>query len=700
MVKYLFVFVFLLTGFSSFAQLYKKPVYPKNYFRWPTELNPDIVANMGELRSNHWHMGLDVRTNAQVNKKIVAAADGYISFVGIRPLSFGRWIVINHPNGLSTLYAHLNTFEPRLEAYITEHQYKNESWGTELKIPDGLFPVKKGDFISYSGTTGGSQGPHLHWEIFDTKSGKRLNPTLFVNHIADNIAPTILRMAIYDRGNSTFDQSPQLIKLSKPGGEYSIPGDTLKTNFNKLSFAIQAYDTRNGTSNQDGIYSARLFFDGREISSFYIDSVDYDDTRYMNCHVDYKMKADGGAWVQHVQKLPGDHGGVYYNLGANAIINLYDTLAHDVKIMVGDANGNSSTINFTIKNNGFQAPVQRSYEWQPNQLNRIFKYDFEAYLPIYTLYDKMNNGYTRRPGTASNSVSGVHKLGENNLPAHTNFEVRIKPDKTISYENKNKVIIRRTTGTRKENRKAEWNGEWMTAQFRDFGTFEAFVDNTPPSVNSLGSGEVVNLNKASRISFTPTDEFGIADFRAEVDGKWLRFTNDKGRTWVYNFDSRVPAGIHDLTLTVTDNAGNKTTRNWKFSRGVTYTPPADANEKLNYNSESEDDEEPVVKPEVQKKEIIAKTTAAKAPVKKTTTTKAATSTKTNSDKKKTVAKPTSKTIDAKKKTTATKSSVSKTKTEAIAKKSTAKSSAKKETLKKEDSKKKTPAKIADAKKKK
>ena len=147
MVKYLFVFVFLLTGFSSFAQLYKKPVYPKNYFRWPTELNPDIVANMGELRSNHWHMGLDVRTNAQVNKKIVAAADGYISFVGIRPLSFGRWIVINHPNGLSTLYAHLNTFEPRLEAYITEHQYKNESWGTELKIPDGLFPVKKGDFI-------------------------------------------------------------------------------------------------------------------------------------------------------------------------------------------------------------------------------------------------------------------------------------------------------------------------------------------------------------------------------------------------------------------------------------------------------------------------------------------------------------------------------------------------------------------------
>ena len=369
MAKYLVFIAFLLIGIGSQAQLYKKPVYPQNYFRWPVELNPDIVANMGELRSNHWHMGLDVRTAQKVNQRVVASADGYISFVGIRPLSFGRWIVITHPNGLSTLYAHLNSFEPKLEAYVTEYQYRNESWETELKIPAGLFPVKKGDFISYSGTTGGSQGPHVHWEIFDTKTEKRLNPTLFVSHIADNVSPTAVRLAMYDRGNSTFDQSPQLIKLSKAGGVYGVPGGTISTNLNKLSFAIQAYDTRNGTSNQDGIYSARLFMDGRELSSFYIDSVDYDDTRYMNCHVDYKMKANGGTWMQHVQKLPGDRGGVYYDLGANAIINLYDTLLHEVKIIVGDANGNNSTVNFNLKNDGSGAPVVRAYEWVPNQLN-------------------------------------------------------------------------------------------------------------------------------------------------------------------------------------------------------------------------------------------------------------------------------------------------------------------------------------------
>lgn len=635
MVKHLLAWIILLTGTSSFAQLYRKPVYPQNYFRWPTELTPDIVANMGELRSNHWHMGLDVRTGGQVNKKVFASADGYIAFVGIKPLSFGRWIVINHPNGLSTLYAHLNTFEPKLEAYITGQQYKNESWETEMEIPAGMFPVKKGDFISYSGTTGGSQGPHVHWEIFDTKSGRRLNPTLFVNYIADNVAPTVTRLAMYDRSNSTLDQSPQLIKPAKTGSMYTVPGGTISTHLKKVSFALQAYDTRNGTSNQDGIYSARLFIDGIETSSFYIDSIDYDDTRYMNCHVDYKMKANGGAWVQHVQKLPGDHSGIYYDLGTNAIINLYDTLLHNVRIVVGDASGNNSVINFNIKNTGSVPPAIRSYEWQPNQLNRVFKYDFEAYLPFYTLYDRMNSGYSRSTGSAANSVSGAHKLGENNLPAHTRFEVRIKPDKTISFENKNRVVIKRS-GSRTEARKAEWNGEWMTAQFREFGTFEAFIDNIPPAINSLGSGEVVNLGKASRISFTPTDNYGIANFRAEVDGKWLRFTNDKGRTWVYNFDSRVPAGVHTLTVTVTDIVGNKTTRSWKFSRGVTYMPPA-AEPTARYASETEGEEDmkpanltPAAKTAAQKT-TAAKTTVikkaiapTKTPAKKTEAKKPAT----------------------------------------------------------------------------
>lgn len=570
--KILLPLVLLLTGIASFGQLYKKPVYPQGYFRWVTNLKPDIVANMGELRPNHWHMGLDVRTNQVVNQNVYAAADGYISFVGIEPLSWGRWIIITHPNGTSTLYGHLNDFRDDLEKYVTDHQYETESWQTALTIPPGRFPVKKGDFISFSGTTGGSGGPHVHWEVIDTRSSRRLNPTLFGTPIIDNIPPTALKLAMYDRNNSVYDQTPVQYKLTKSGGAYTVTGGIINTSLNKLSFSIQAYDTRNGTGNQDGIYSARLFVDGIEKSSFYIDSIDYADSRYMNCQVDYKMVSTGGSWMQHISKLPGDLSGVYYDLGPNNLVSLNDTLVHNVRIDVADANGNLSTINFNIRNNGVAAPPVKAYEWQAGRPNRLVKSSFEANMPLNAIYDKMNTGYSSTPSASLNSVSARHKLGETYIPVHSNFEVKIKPDKYISPENRNKIVIKRV-GKNTTVRKAVWSGEWLTAQFRDFGVFEAFIDNAPPSVNALGSGDVVNLNKAARITFTPTDNYGIADFRAELNGKWLRFTNDKGRSWIYNFsDGRIPAGQHELTVIVTDIAGNVTRRSWQLVRGI--NPPA------------------------------------------------------------------------------------------------------------------------------
>ncbi|GAB3014768.1 M23 family metallopeptidase [Niabella terrae] len=549
----------------SGAQLYQPPVYPQHYFRWCTELKPDIVANMGELRNNHWHMGLDVRTNQVVNQRVVAAADGYIAFVGIEPLSWGRWIIINHPNGLSSLYGHLNNFRPDLEKYVTEQQYKNQSWETHLDIPAGRFPVKKGDFISYSGTTGGSGGPHVHFEVIDTHTGIRLNPSLFGIPIADDRPPTLVQLAMYDRGNSVFDQSPKMFRLSKHQEGYSVSGGRIRTNFDRLSFAIQAYDTRNGTTNQDGIYSARLFVDDRELSSFYIDSVSYSDTRYMNAQIDYRAHSISGSWLQHTTALPGDRSGVYHDLGEKALIRLEDTLVHEVRIEVRDTRGNLSVIRFDLQQDGSQPPVARNYDWIPNRPNKLFREAFEAYLPVNALYDRMNTGYAAKASVALNAVSAKHQLGAASIPVHANFEVRIKPDRPISASDRDKILIKRTVKNTSV-RKAEWRGDWLTAQFRDFGSFEAVIDNVPPVIPSLGSGSVVDLSKSRRISLTPKDNYGIASFRAELDGKWLRFTNDKGRTWVYYFDDRVSSGKHTLTVTVTDIAGNIARKSWTFIR--------------------------------------------------------------------------------------------------------------------------------------
>src|SRR5438045_7547824 len=192
-----FLFLYSLVIFSCLhAQTFPAKNYPRGYFLYPVQAKIGLAANFGELRPNHYHMGYDCKTDQRQNMHVVAAADGYVAHVRIEPSGFGRAIYINHPNGLTTLYAHLNDFFPELEKYVKEQQYKLESWQVFLDIPANLFPVKKGQFIAFSGNTGGSQGPHCHFEIRDTNTDKVLNPLLFCFTIPDDVPSTLFRLAV------------------------------------------------------------------------------------------------------------------------------------------------------------------------------------------------------------------------------------------------------------------------------------------------------------------------------------------------------------------------------------------------------------------------------------------------------------------------------------------------------------------------
>jgi hypothetical protein len=557
------------------AQLTKR--YPQHYFRWPLDLKPEIVANMGELRTNHWHMGLDIRTAQKVNQRVYAAADGYISSISVRPLGYGRSIMIVHPNGFTTLYAHLNDFAPEIEKYVTEQQYRQESWAIELTIPPGKFPVKKGDFISYSGTTGGSQGPHLHFEIRDTKTGKCLNPLLFGMPLTDNVKPTFTKLALYDRGLSVYDQSPQLISVKNVNGSYSLtPSSNLKTGSTKISFGISAFDRISGSANQDGIFSAKLFFDGRLYSAFEIDSIDYDATRYMNAQIDYSHKARGGVYIQHLSVMPGDRSSVYDKRAGNGVIELKDTDIHKVRIEISDAYGNKSELNFSVQYDPSlkkNRPVNSTKEsFLPGYVNVLEKPGFEAYLPDDCLYDTVTPVYLQSNSTAANAISTLHQLNDETIPLHTNMRIRIKPDKPVPASLTNKVYIQRTYRSNNDVSIAQWENGWVSATFNKLGSFQAFVDTEPPFINGLGKGDTVDLSASSRIIFTPTDNSAIKSFRATLNGKWLRFTNDKGRSWIYIFDERCPYGVHELKVRVEDIAGNVTTKTFWFKK-FPYTPP-------------------------------------------------------------------------------------------------------------------------------
>ncbi|MEP7373613.1 MAG: M23 family metallopeptidase [Chitinophagaceae bacterium] len=572
-ISVLIICIFLFSGFVSS----QTPNYPKGYFRWPLNLAPAIVANLGELRNNHWHMGLDIRTDQKENQLVYAAAAGYIAKIRIEPFGFGQAIFINHPNGFTTLYAHLNNFFSELETYVTEQQYKEQSWAIELNFSPTQFPVNKGSFIAYSGNTGGSQGPHLHFEIRDTKTGKCLNPLLFGFPLQDNIPPTLVKLAMYDRSFSLYEQTAQFFPLKSTGGGYIIPKlPVLKTGLNKFSFAIQAYDRISGSNNQDGIYSASLFVDEKPVIGFVIDSISYDETRYMNAHVDYRYKYNGGAWLQHLSQLPGDHGPVYKRYNGDGTINLTDTSIHRIRVEIKDAYSNKVDLNFSIQyDESLSKPPVHSpahSHFSPGLVNVLEKNDFEVYMPADCLYDTVPVLYYTNSKRGGGSLSLEHALNNPSSPIHHSFTVRIKPDDPLPGKWNDKVVLQREYGDKRNVRKAKIENGFLVGDFVDFGNFQAFLDLEPPSVNELGRGDTINLSAATRIAFQPDDNFGVKSFRAELDGQWLRFTNDKSRSYIYKFDERCPDGVHQLKVAIEDIVGNTTTKTWWFKK-YPYTAP-------------------------------------------------------------------------------------------------------------------------------
>ncbi|MEP7228956.1 MAG: peptidoglycan DD-metalloendopeptidase family protein [Ginsengibacter sp.] len=570
-------FLFFLVIFLCFdaqGQVLPAKKYPKGYFIYPVEANVGLAANFGELRANHYHMGLDCRTDRVVNKVVKAVADGYVAHVKVEPFGFGQAIYINHPNGLTTLYAHLNSFFPALEEYVKEQQYKQQSWKVYLDIPPGMFPVKQGQLIARSGNAGGSQGPHCHFEIRDTRTDKVLNPLLFGFPIADNVSPTIIRLAMYDRCRSMYSQSPKLFSLKKVNGGYTTATPVIPVNTDKISFGISANDKVSGSSNANGIYEAVLYVDDEPIVGFQLDSIGYDETRYLNAHIDYKTKASGGPYIEQLARLPGYPEGVYKDIKGDGVIELKDDSVHNVSIVVKDTYGNTSTLNFKIKkgiiiengNIDDTASYHDQKEFHPGFVNIFESNDLQVILRPQDLYDSVSFVESKKASNDRNSFSDIFSVESGLVPVHSYYTIRIRANKTVPPELQDKMLMRREWANKTEVVKATGSGDWYTAKFRDFGNFELIGDSTPPLIVG-GFADNANLSKSTRIVFVPKDDNDeIKNFKAELDGNWLMFTNDKGRSFIYHFDEMCSRGNHELTISAQDEAGNTSQKTLHFTR--------------------------------------------------------------------------------------------------------------------------------------
>jgi len=565
--------ILLLVCFHTRADAQPFPArnYPKGYFIYPVAARISLAANFGELRPDHYHMGLDCRTDQVQNKPVRAAADGYVARVSVAPGGFGQAIYLNHPNGLTTVYGHLNRFFPALERYVKEQQYRQESWRVTLDIPAAMFPVKQGQLIAYSGNTGGSQGPHCHFEIRDTRTGKVLNELLFGLPIPDKVPPSILRLAVYDRTVSTYSQVPRLFPLKKVPGGYTTVAPVITAESDRISFGISANDRQSGSNNPNGIYEAVLYLDGKPVSGFRLDSISYDETRYVNAHIDYRTRMAGGPYIEHLSRLPGYPEGVYHDFSGDGVIRLTDGQPHGVEIVVKDANGNASVLRFKLEK-GTVTPRSSPggetdpLEFRPGNVNVFENNLVQVVTTPLTLYDSFAFRYAAKPSPDPAAFSEVFSLASGFIPVQDTITVKIRPDRDIPPAWQDHMIIRQTWKSGHEVARATRTADGYTASFRAFGDFVLLADHVPPQI-ACSFRDGANLSKATRIVVVPhDDQHAISNFRATLDGRWLMFSNDKGRAFIYRFDDRCGRGHHELKVSVQDEAGNTAEKTYHFNR--------------------------------------------------------------------------------------------------------------------------------------
>jgi hypothetical protein len=298
-------------------------------------------------------------------------------------------------------------------------------------------------------------------------------------------------------------------------------------------------------------------------SEFILDGINYNETRYLNAHIDYRYKATGGPYVQHLSRMPGDTSDVYTDTPGDGVLQLNDREIHRIRIECSDANGNVSVFNCGLQY--VAAPgiseAAGSNSFFPKNVNVYESDNFELFTSEYGLYDTLKITYTSASNALPNAVSEAHTFGSAAIPVHDSIRVRIKP--TAAIENIRKVIIRNISGTKTTVERVSWQNGWVSAKFRQLGIFQVFIDTEPPTINA--PPQVVS--SSGRIVFIPKDNFkAIKNFRAELDGQWLRFTNDKGASYIYKADEKMSPGEHELKIRIEDMAGNVTTKTWTIKR--------------------------------------------------------------------------------------------------------------------------------------
>ncbi|SEB13069.1 M23 family metallopeptidase [Pedobacter hartonius] len=562
--------LFLLSVCSPFIhaqQVFSSNTYPLVDFRPPLDIVPPALAgSFGELRGNHFHSGMDYRTNQREGYPVYAIADGYVSRIRVQNSGFGQALYLTHPNGYTSVYGHLSRFAPKVAEAVKNLSYQKKTFELDEYPAADQFPVHKGDLIAYSGNRGSSGGPHLHFEIRDSKTENTINPQLFGIQIPDDIPPVIYSLYLYKLNKKPFSEytPKQYFQVTGAAGRYHIAAGTINIS-GEVGFGITATDRHNGNSGINGVYSIELEVDGKTVFVSALERFAFEDSKGLNSHIDYPAFLTSRRSIQKSFVDPGNPVKIYYNVVNNGRLDFADQQPHELKYTVTDSKGNKSILAFAVRADGKTIVTPDEPDGIPffyNKDNEFSTESMKVVLPKGTLYNDFNLVYKSRPRPARGAYSEIQQVHNNLTPLHVGFNLWIKADASLGNL-KDKAVIVSTGGS---SQGGIFENGYVKASPRNFGSFYIAVDTVAPTVVPLNISDGKNMSGIPKMNFRIRDNLsGIKSFNGYIDGNWalMEFDTKTATLW-HSFDSRTGPGKHQLRLEVEDMKGNIKTYSINF----------------------------------------------------------------------------------------------------------------------------------------
>ena len=552
------VFILLLsTALSAQTPEYASPV----------KIPVFLSGNFAELRNNHFHSGIDIKTQGITGIPIYSTAPGHVSRIVVSPSGYGNALYIEHPNGTTSVYGHLESFRKDIAGYVKEIQYARESFRVDLAVPKDLFPVEQGELIAKSGNTGSSGGPHLHFELRDTKTEEPVNPLLYPFPVTDKTPPRVYSLMVAPLNEfAQVNYQPQktVFPTEYVEGKYRLKNNPVIPVYGMIGFAVQANDFYDGSQNRCGIYSMRLFWDGELYYSFRLDRFSFDESRYINSHTDYEELIHSKRWFYKTWHDPGNQLRIYDYIRERGQLRVTDGNIHLVRIELSDIHGNMSVLEFKVKSRSNKTERLKNEYTQLlkyDKSNRFRKENITIDFPENTFYDDVEFLW-RQKSASEKFLSDIHIIHRNTIPLHNSAQLSIK---TNGLEKKLQEKVLLVTVDTLTGRISSAGGKYskgaVTAAIRSFGNYAVALDTIAPRIVPLSLNEKSALTESSRIRFKITDDLsGIQDYNGFLDGKWMLFEYDaKTSTITHHFDSErfELEKRHQFTLKVTDYKGNE-----------------------------------------------------------------------------------------------------------------------------------------------